>query len=198
MTNGPRSPWERLAPLTASGHVNVVVETPRGSQNKYKYDEGLGLFRLNRILFAGAAFPFDFGFVPGTRGGDGDPLDAIVLTDRPTFPGCLVRVRPLGVLLAKKEGRDNHRIITVPVLAKPVATWRDIADVPVGRLGELEQFFRAVLNVDGYEHALHGFAGRPRADEILARAIEREKRLTGGPKGPRRETPKKAGRTRAK
>lgn len=167
------SPWERLAPTTPSGHVNVVVETPRGSQNKYKYDEKLGLFRLNRVLFSGAAFPFDFGFVPGTRGGDGDPLDAIVLTDHPTFPGCLVRVRPVGVLLASKDGRENHRIITVPVLAKPLATWRDVGDVPVGRLGELEQFFRAVLNVDGYEHALHGFAGRSRADDILVRAARR-------------------------
>ena len=171
--SGPRSPWDRLAPTTPSGHVNVVVETPRGSQHKYKYDEALGLFRLNRVLFAGATFPFDFGFVPGTRGGDGDPLDAIVLIDQPTFPGCLVRVRPVGVLLASKEGRDNHRIITVPVLAKPYATWRDVGDLPVGRLGEVEQFFRAVLNVDGYEHALHGFAGRARADAILKRAARR-------------------------
>ena len=172
--------------MTPSGHVNVVVETPRGSQHKYKYDEALGLFRLNRVLFAGASFPFDFGFVPGTRGGDGDPLDAIVLIDQPTFPGCLVRVRPLGVLLASKEGRDNHRIITVPVLSKPFATWRDVGDLPVGRLAEVEQFFRAVLNVDGYEHALHGFAGRARADAILKRAARR----AGQPLRPSKANPR--------
>ena len=68
----PRSPYDKLRPRTGAGNVHVVVETPKGSQNKFKFDESLGLFRLNRILFGGAAFPFDFGFIPGTRGGDGD------------------------------------------------------------------------------------------------------------------------------
>lgn len=165
----PRSPYERLPSRTSAGYVNVVVETPAGSQNKYKFDPKLGVFRLNRTLFSGAAFPFDFGFVSGTLGGDGDPLDAIVIAPAPMFPGCLVRARVLGVLLAKKSGKDNHRIITVPVVAKPFTSVRDLNDLPVGRLGEIEQFFRAILNVDGQEHALLGFGGRDEAEAIIAK-----------------------------
>lgn len=166
----PRSPYEKLPARTSAGYVNVVVETPAGSQNKYKFDPKLGVFRLNRILFAGASFPFDFGFVSGTLGGDGDPLDAIVIAPAPMFPGCLVRARVLGVLLAKKAGKDNHRVITVPVVAKRFQSVRELADLPVGRLAEIEQFFRAILNVDGQEHALLGFGGRDEAEKIIARA----------------------------
>jgi inorganic pyrophosphatase len=79
------------------GHrLNVIVETPRGSRNKFTYERDLGVFRLGKQLPAGAVFPYDFGFIPSTRAGDGDPLDALVLLDTPTFPGCLVRSRLLG------------------------------------------------------------------------------------------------------
>src|SRR5437764_1172805 len=74
----------------ATGLVNVIVETPAGSRSKYKYDEALGLFRLHKLLPVGAAFPFDFGFIPGTRAEDGDPLDVLLLGVEPTFVGCLV------------------------------------------------------------------------------------------------------------
>ncbi len=166
----PRSPYDRLPARTSAGYFNVVVETPAGSQNKYKYDPKLGVFRLNRTLFTGAAFPFDFGFVAGTLGGDGDPLDALVIAPAPMFPGCLVRARVLGVVLAKKAGKENHRIVTVPVVAKRLQTVRELGDLPVGHLAEIQQFFRAILNVDGQEHALLGFGGREEAEAIIARA----------------------------
>src|SRR5215212_8024826 len=88
-------------------HVNVVVETPQGSRNKYNFDERLGVFRLGGVLPAGAVFPFDFGFVPSTVGGDGDPLDVLVLMDEPAFPGCLVEARLLGVVEAVQTERDG-------------------------------------------------------------------------------------------
>lgn len=185
----PRSPYEKLPARSAAGYVNVVVETPAGSQNKYKFDPKLGVFRLNRTLFSGAAFPFDFGFVSGTLGGDGDPLDAIVIAPAPMFPGCLVRARVLGVLLAKKTGKDNHRIITVPVVAKPFLSVRELSDLPVGRLGEIEQFFRAILNVDGNEHALLGFGGRDEAEAIIAKASLRVTKA--GKPVPRKRAPKR-------
>src|ERR687894_835887 len=81
-----------------SGTLNAVIETPKGHRNKYKFDEERGLFLLDGVLPAGAVFPFDFGFVPSTTGGDGDPLDVLVLMDEPAFTGCLVRVRLLGVI----------------------------------------------------------------------------------------------------
>src|SRR5215208_2924264 len=82
--------------------LNVVIETPKGSRNKYNYDEKLGLFRLGGVLTSGASFPFDFGFVPSTVGGDGDPLDVLVLMDEPAFAGCLVRTRLVGVIEAEQ------------------------------------------------------------------------------------------------
>lgn len=186
----PRSPYEKLPARTSAGYFNVVVETPAGSQNKYKFDPKLGVFRLNRTLFGGAAFPFDFGFVSGTLGGDGDPLDAIVIAPAPMFPGCLVRARVLGVLLAKKTGKENHRIITVPVVAKPYLSVRELSDLPVGRLGEIEQFFRAILNVDGHEHALLGFGGRDEAESIIAKAAVRLGKI--GKSAPRKRAPRGA------
>jgi len=182
--------WARLPPRTARGYVNVVVETPRGSQNKYKYDEKFGLFRLNRILFAGASFPFDFGFIAGTRGGDGDPLDAILLVDAPTFPGCIVRARPIGVLLAHKDGKPNHRVVLVPIVAKTMAGYRDIGDIPLGKLGEIEQFFRAVLNVDGLEHSLDGFGAREEAERIIVRSVTKAHKKTVSAPVSKRGTPK--------
>ena len=97
--------------------INVVVDTPRGSRNKYKYDEKLGVFRLSRVLPAGMAFPYDFGSIPRTRADDGDALDILVLVDAPTFPGCLLNVQLLGVLRAKQREKGktvrNDRLIAV-------------------------------------------------------------------------------------
>ncbi|HEY1403173.1 MAG TPA: inorganic diphosphatase, partial [Pyrinomonadaceae bacterium] len=89
-------PFGRDAPDT----LRVVIETPRGSRNKYDYDAELGLFKLGGVLPAGAVFPFDFGFVPRTTGGDGDPLDVLVIMDEAAFAGCLVEARLLGVIEA--------------------------------------------------------------------------------------------------
>jgi inorganic pyrophosphatase len=168
----PKTPFDRLVPRPATNIIHVVVETPRGSRNKYKYDEKLGLFRLNRVLFAGASFPYDFGYVPGTLGGDGDPLDVLLLMDDPAFPGCVVRARPIGVLRAMKEGNENHRIIAVSSDAKTWANHRDLSDLPRRMLREVEQFFHSIQNVDGREHALNGWRGVAEAERVIDRAIE--------------------------
>lgn len=86
---------------TENGTLNVVIETPRGHRNKYSFDHELGLFRLGGVLTAGAVFPFDFGFLPGTLAADGDPLDVLVLMDEPAFPGCLIPARLLGAIEAE-------------------------------------------------------------------------------------------------
>src|SRR3569833_4517481 len=97
--------------------LNAVIETARGCRNKFKYDPELRLFRLAHVLPAGAVFPFDFGFVPSTRGGDGDPLDVLVLMDEPAFPGCLIAARLLGAIEAEqgdeKKMERNDRLIAV-------------------------------------------------------------------------------------
>src|SRR3712207_70105 len=100
-----------------SGTLNVIIETPKGSRNKFKYDEERGLFLLDGVLPLGAVFPFDFGFVPSTLGDDGDPLDVLVLMDEPAFAGCLVPARLIGVIEAEQTEKGkttrNDRLITV-------------------------------------------------------------------------------------
>src|SRR5918997_1002696 len=92
------------------GELNVIIETPKGSRNKFDYDEDAGLFKLGGVLPSGAVFPFDFGFVPSTVGGDGDPLDVLVLMDEPAFTGCLVPARLIGVIVAEQtEGGRTTR-----------------------------------------------------------------------------------------
>src|SRR5215213_9695961 len=105
------------------GELHVIIETPKGSRNKFNYDEGLGVFRLGGVLPAGAVFPFDFGFVPSTLGGDGDPLDVLLLMDEPAFPGCLVEARLLGVVEAEQTERGgertrNDRLVAVAAKAR--------------------------------------------------------------------------------
>src|ERR1700704_2993480 len=84
-----------------SGHINAIIDTPKGSRNKFKFDEKIGMFKLGGALPVGAVFPFDFGYIPSTRGGDGDPLDILILMDEPAFVGCLVPARLIGVIEAE-------------------------------------------------------------------------------------------------
>jgi len=133
--------------------VNAVIETPAGSRNKYVYDEALGLFRLHKILPMGSAFPFDFGFIPGTIAEDGDPLDLLVLGEEATFTGCAVTVRLLGVIeaLQTEHGKTirNDRLIGTPEGEKINPAARSIDDVPGRVLDQIEHFFIAYNRYEG-------------------------------------------------
>ena len=112
------NPYSKLDPFDCeSGALHVVIDTPKGSRNKFAWDEELELFSLTGVLPAGAVFPYDFGFIPNTRGGDGDPLDVLVVMDEPAFVGCLVSCRLLGVIEAKQTEKGkterNDRLIAV-------------------------------------------------------------------------------------
>lgn len=185
------TPWDRLVARPTPGLINVVVETPRGSRNKYKYDQNLGLFRLNRVLFAGASFPFDFGYIPSTRAGDGDPVDVLVLMDAPAFTGCLVIARPIGVLRATKDGKENHRLIAVCTEDKTWAPMRDLSDVPRKLLREIEQFFSWILDVEGTRHELLGWRGVGEADRIILRAANEHQKLTAAAEAAKKKKKKK-------
>src|SRR5262245_13908778 len=135
--------WLVLAPRTPDARlVNVVVDTPAGSRNKFKFDEGLGVFRLHKRLPVGARFPFDFGFVPGTKAADGDALDVMIVEGEPTFVGCVVTVRLLGVIEAEQteEGEwiRNDRLIGVPETPKIHPQARALDDLPSGLLDQIE------------------------------------------------------------
>ncbi|MFN2432934.1 MAG: inorganic diphosphatase [Gemmatimonadota bacterium] len=142
---GACSPAELPALDPASGHLNVVIDTPKGSRNKFKFDPEWRLFKLSGVLPAGAIFPYDFGFVPSTRGGDGDPLDVLVLMDEPAFVGCLVPARLLGVIEAeqteKGETRRNDRLIAVTTESRNHAEVESLDDLSSNLLHEIEHFF---------------------------------------------------------
>ena len=137
---------DRLKPFAAeNGDVHIVIDTPRGSRNKLKWDEKLGVLKLSHILPAGAVFPFDFGFVPGTRGADGDALDVLVLTDEPLVPLCLVEARLIGVIEAEQtqDGKTfrNDRMLGVTSKSHLYAEVRELESLPPKLVDEVEQFF---------------------------------------------------------
>src|SRR5438270_9517039 len=106
----PKNPFTQLPPFDKeSGDLNVIIETPKGSRNKYKYDKKQRLFMLSKVLPAGTTFPYDFGYIPSTKGQDGDPLDVLILMDEAVFPGCLITARLIGVIKAEQDD-DGDKI----------------------------------------------------------------------------------------
>src|SRR4030081_2836980 len=150
-----KSGISRLGPFDSkSGFLNVIIETPRNIRTKFKYDDKHGLFMFDKALPIGQSFPFDFGFLPSTIGDDGDPLDALVLTDEPTFVGCLILAKLLGVIEAEQteDGttKRNDRFIAVPLepkSRKPPAQSIDRLDKTLA--GNITKFFIAYNEIQG-------------------------------------------------
>jgi inorganic pyrophosphatase len=163
-------------PARKDGLVVVVVETPRGSGNKLKFDEELGTYRLDRVLPAGLTFPFDFGFIPRTEAEDGDPLDAIVLVDAPTFPGCVVLARVIGIVEVEQQNggvgpwERNDRVLTVAGGPKGHSSMHSIRDVDAFRLDAIGEFFKAYHGLDGDGIREIGRGGPRAADAAIRRA----------------------------
>jgi len=177
-------------PIHRDDQVVIVVETPRESRNKLKFDPELGVYRLERVLPAGMAFPFDFGFIPETTGEDGDPLDAIVLLDGPTFPGCVVLGRLLGVIEVEQQDggkgpwKRNDRLIAVAGGPKGHASARTLGDVDPFRLKAIGAFFESYHGLDGDNVRVIGH-GTPSAAEA---AIDKaHKAYEDGRPAPRNE-----------
>jgi inorganic pyrophosphatase len=122
--------------------VEVVVEIPRGSRNKYEYDMQAGVFRLDRVLSSAVFYNFDYGYITGTLSEDGDPTDALLLIDEPTFPGCHVFARPVGCLEMSDEKGADFKILCVAVGDPHQAHVSKLADIRPHRLVEIEHFFQ--------------------------------------------------------
>lgn len=159
-------------------HVHVVVETPRGSRNKLDFEPKYGVFQLNKEMPAGSVFPFDFGFIPGTLGGDGDPLDVLLLLDDATYPGVLVEARLVGVLEAEQTERDgkreeNDRLVAVAACSRRHAGVRTLDDLGDAMLGEIEHFFRSYNEQAGKRIAYKGRGGPERAAALVDDGVTR-------------------------
>jgi inorganic pyrophosphatase len=154
-------------------HV-VFVEIPGGSRNKYEWDSELGGIVLDRRLFTSMSYPADYGFIEGTLAEDGDPLDALVLVSDPTFPGCRIRSRPVGVFHMEDEKGPDEKVICVPPRDPIWDRVSDIHDVPSELRNEIEHFFQVYKDLD---HAgtvrTYGFGNRAEAEAVIAAARER-------------------------
>jgi inorganic pyrophosphatase len=154
--------------------ISVTIETPRGSRNKIKYEPAKKMYSLSKILPEGMVFPYDFGFVPGTKAEDGDPLDVLVLTDEPLFPGCLVDSRLIGVIeLTQEEGgkkERNDRLIAVAQASLLYADVKDLAGLNGVVLKQVEEFFVNYQRVRNIKVTVLGRHGPDRAREVLQRS----------------------------
>jgi len=126
----------------------VIVETPKGKGAKFDFDPASGLFKLKKVMPAGMVFPFDFGFIPGTRGGDGDPLDVLLISEIETFSGCVVDCRIIGALKVLQQERDgqrmrNDRLLAIPLVSSAYSDVNSIGELPVHLLAQIEAFFCA-------------------------------------------------------
>ncbi len=151
--------------------LSVIVDTPKGSRNKFNYDEERGLFKLGGVLPAGAVFPFDFGFVPSTLGGDGDPLDVLLLMDEPAFVGCLVEARLIGVIEAEQtedgETTRNDRLIAVATKSRTHHEVRSINSIARNLVDEIEHFFASYNEMKGKQFKPLGRFGPLRARKLV-------------------------------
>jgi inorganic pyrophosphatase len=154
--------------------IEVVVEIPKGSRNKYEYDHEHHVIRLDRRLFSATAYPADYGFLPGTLAEDGDPLDALVLLEDPTFPGCRVRARPVGVMWMEDEHGPDAKIICVPDGDPAWQGVDDISALPAHLLAEIEHFFDVYKTLEpGKRSSTRGYEGREAAAQEIAASRQR-------------------------
>jgi inorganic pyrophosphatase len=181
--------WAHLDEESGNSHpdlVNVVIEAPRDSRCKYKFDEKQGLFLLHKLLPLGSSFPYDFGFIPGTKAEDGDPLDVLVLLEEPIFTGCLVPVRLIGVLEAEqtesgKTVRNDRLIGVVETLVNP-AEPTSIDEIGEQALREIEHFFVSYNEIEGRQFKSLGRRDAKHALELVQRAKNRAQQPSAKPK----------------
>jgi inorganic pyrophosphatase len=167
---------EKLDPFDGDELI-IIIETPKGSQNKYTYQPRFGTFVLGGILPAGAVFPFDFGFVPSTLGEDGDPLDVLVLLDAAAFTGCIVPSRLIGVIEAEQTEKGctfrNDRLVAVASKSATHHSVRDISDVSSDLINQIEHFFMSYNIAKGKRFEPKGHAGRERAIDLVRTGMSR-------------------------
>jgi inorganic pyrophosphatase len=170
---------DQLPPHVAGSDnlLYAVVETPKGSRNKFSFDPELGAIKLNGILPEGHSFPYDFGFIPSTKADDGDPLDILLLLDAPTFPGCVVRTRLIGAIELEQQETDgtmvrNDRLLGVAAEARLYKHVQTIADLSDELLHEIEHFFHSYNEAKGGEIKVLGRVGPEQAQQLFAQAMQ--------------------------
>ena len=175
--------FSHVPPLALDGSihephgVHAIIETPMGARNKYNFNEELGLFEFSRTLRAGLIWPCDFGFVPQTLAGDGDPLDVALLGEAPTFAGCLVRVRVIGAIGLVKNGEENNRILAVPARSTKAASRFDeifdLEQMNARHIREVEAFLSDYNTFEGHQIELTGWSDADAAWQMVLDSMQK-------------------------
>jgi inorganic pyrophosphatase len=165
----------KLKPIDKKeGLIQVIIETPAGSRNKFSFDPEQEIFALKKVLPAGMVFPYDFGFLPQTLAPDGDPIDVLLLMDEPAFPGCAVKARLIGIIEGQQiDGKKrirNDRLIAVADVNHMYANIRKLKDLPSKWLKELQDFFVNYHNLEGKKYELLGCKGEDAAMRLIKKA----------------------------
>lgn len=153
--------------------VEVMVEIPKGSRNKYEFDHERQVFKLDRMLFSAVHYPSDYGFILDTLGEDGDPLDALVLLWEPTFPGCVIEAKPIGMFKMWDEKGRDEKILCVPINDPHWRHLENIDDVPPHLLLEITHFFSIYKDLEEKKVGVEGWADRDMAFEVIQAAQQR-------------------------
>jgi len=161
--------------------VRMIVEIPKNSGNKYEYDRALGVFRLDRTLYSPMHYPGDYGFIPGTLSDDGDPLDVLVLVDQPSFPGCLIEVRPVALLNMVDSDIGDQKIIAVPMRNPRYDEIHTIDQIFAHVRREIEHFFSIYKELEGKVSEMRGWGDPPEARRAIMKSRKKYLELHGDP-----------------
>lgn len=177
-------PWHDLpAGPRIPDQVTAVIEIPTGSRNKYELDKASGLFRLDRVLYSAVYYPGEYGLIPRTLSDDGDPLDILVTVQEPTFTGCQIESRPIGVLRMLDRGEPDEKILSVPWQDPRYDHYRDLSDFPEAYLKEIEHFFQIYKDLEGKRVEIIGWEPAAAARSVIEQAVSQyeSKYLQVGP-----------------
>lgn len=161
--------------------LNVMIEVPKGSRNKYEFDPELGAIKLDRFLFSSMVYPVDYGMLPGTLGEDGDPLDAMVCVSEPTFPGCIIPSHPIGLFRMVDDGELDDKILCVPSHDPNWNSIRSLKELPDQLQQEISHFFSVYKQPEGKVVDVDGWYPLDKAMEVLEKARGRYEDREGAP-----------------
>jgi inorganic pyrophosphatase len=168
---------------TKLNSFDVLIEIPRGSRNKYEYDFEIRRMRFDRMLFSSMMYPADYGFIPETLALDGDPLDVLVLINEPTFPGCVMQVKPIGVFHMADDKGPDEKIICVPVSDPIWNSLNNLSDINPHLLKEIEHFFQVYKDLENKRVDVGGWGDLSEALEIIVECTERFDQIENKPEG---------------
>lgn len=164
--------WHNLAPGPKSPDtVYAVVEVPKGSRNKYEYSKRAGVIKLDRVLYSPLHYPGDYGFIPQTYFLDGDPMDILVMMNEPTFPGCVIEARPVGMFKMIDRGQPDYKVLAVPATDPNFDEYHDMADLPQHFPKEVAHFFMVYKQLQGSEVQNEGWVNSEEAKKYILESV---------------------------